>query len=313
MANKCCSNKNHTFLKNARKILTETQINAIANSNKKIKWTSNDISRAVVLRALNRKSYDYWREKIKLPLPSPSTLKRWCSQLQCYPGVLENVLKLMSKNSVNMSPLEKTCILSFDEIRIDNNISNHNGLDQALGPHSKVQVVLAQGILSPWKQPIFYDFDKTMDTELLSEIICKLEKSGMLVSAIVSDLGGCSTLWKELEISCEKTFFIHPCDANRKVWVFADMPHYIKLLRNHFLDSGLLLNDGTVLNSNLLIDLLKIGCGEVRLCYQLKPQLLFVTGNARQKVGPAKAVFSRTVSKAILKLLKLRKQPIFLS
>lgn len=83
-----------------------------------------------------------------------------------------------------MTPLEKTCILSFDEIHIDNNISYHNGLDQALGSHSKVQVVLARGILSPWKQPIFYDFDQTMDIKLLFEIICKLEKSGTLVSAI---------------------------------------------------------------------------------------------------------------------------------
>lgn len=100
-------------------------------------------------------------------------------------------------------------------------------------------------------------------------------------------------------------------ETKEKKWVFADMPHYIKLLRNHFLDSGLLLNDGTVLNSDLLIELLKMDCGEVRLCYKLKPQFLFVTGNARQKVGPAKAVFSRTVSKAILKLLKNEKAAHF--
>lgn len=88
--------KCQTFFTNAKKILTENQITAITESKKLIKWNSDDVSRAVILRAINQKSYDFWREKIGLPLPSSATLKRWCSRFQCKPGMLLNVLKLKS-------------------------------------------------------------------------------------------------------------------------------------------------------------------------------------------------------------------------
>ena len=39
----------------------------------------------------------------------------------------------------------------------------------------------------------------------------------------------------------DKTYFEHPCDECIKIYVFMD-PHLLKLLRNHFLDSGLYVN-----------------------------------------------------------------------
>lgn len=77
------------------------------------------------------------------------------------------------------------------------------------------------------------------------------------------------------------------------------MPHYIKLLRNHFLDEGLILEDGTLLNADLLLDVLSKDSGEIKLCQQLKPEFLTLKGTARQKIGPAKAIFSHTVARAI--------------
>lgn len=40
------------------------------------------------------------------------------------------------------------------------------------------------------------------------------------------------------------------------VWVFADMPYYIKLLRNHFLDEGLVLGDGTEVTYKILSEVI---------------------------------------------------------
>ena len=49
---------------------------------------------------------------------------------------------------------KKICVLSFDEMHIDSK------LDKILGPFKKVQVVLIRGLFSPWKQPVYFDFDK---------------------------------------------------------------------------------------------------------------------------------------------------------
>lgn len=77
------------------------------------------------------------------------------------------------------------------------------------------------------------------------------------------------------------------------------MPHYFKLLRNHFLDKGFLLGDGTIIDSCIVEEVLEKDKGEIKLCYKLKSQLLTVKGNERQKVAPAKTLFSATTAHAI--------------
>lgn len=280
------------------KILTPTQQKALAVKGN-VRWTSEDVSRAIMIRALSRKSYDFWRETVGFPLPSAATLSRWCAKFTCLPGVLNNVLTLVSKCCENLSVAEKLCVLSFDEMHIDSKVVYDVGLDQILGPHSKAQVALVRGLVSRWKQPVFFNFDVTMDKSLMFIIINAIESKGIKVCSIVSDLGGCGTLWKELGVSTTSTFFTNPSDSKRKVWVFADMPHYLKLLRNHFLDEGLVLENGTEVNVDILVDVLKKDTGEIKLCHKLEPSFLALKGNERQRVGPAKAVFSRTTAKAI--------------
>jgi len=42
------------------------------------------------------------------------------------------------------------------------------------------------------------------------------------------------TLWNALGISLDQTFFQHPITL-KKIFIFADAPHLIKLARNHFI------------------------------------------------------------------------------
>lgn len=285
------------------KLLTPTQIKCI-ESNKQIRWTNTDISRCVMIRALSPKAYDFWRENFQFPLPSATTLRRWCAKFTCYPGILSNVLRLMKIHFENCSTSntnDKLCVINFDEMHIDNRMIYDVGMDQILGPHSKVQVVLLRGLVTKWKQPVFFDFDVGISISLLNEIICSVEDAGLFVTSIVSDLGGSNylSLWSSLKISEQNSCFNHPVDPTRKVYVFADMPHYLKLLRNHFLDSGIELQNGTVVDVNILNEVLEKDNGEIKLCYKLNPVYLTLRGNDRQKVGPAQAVFSRTTAYAI--------------
>ncbi|GBO43434.1 Transposable element P transposase [Araneus ventricosus] len=215
--------------------------------------------------------------------------------------MLHDVLLVMQKTFHSKPEAERVCILSFDEMHIDRKICYDVNEDQILGPFSKVQLVLARGITAGWKQSVFFNFDTTMTKHLLYEIILKIEEKGLIVKAIVSDLAGSSTLWKELEITSKNNFFIHPLNC-RKIWAFADPPHYLKLLRNHFLDTGLDLKDGTVLTKNIFEEVFKKDRGEYKLCLKLKPNLLTVRGKERQKVSAAKTLFSATTAKALLLL-----------
>lgn len=75
-----------------------------------------------------------------------------------------------------------------------------------------------------------------MTMELLYNIIVELHKIDFMVIAIVSDMGPSNMgLWRSLKISILNTSFEHPVTSDR-IHVFADVPHLLKLARNHLLD-----------------------------------------------------------------------------
>lgn len=54
----------------------------------------------------------------------------------------------------------------------------------------------------------------------------------------------------------DKPWFSNPSNPNDTIFAFADVPHLIKLIRNHFLDTGSLVNN-QLLTSRTISDLLK--------------------------------------------------------
>jgi len=55
---------------------------------------------------------------------------------------------------------------------------------------------------------------------------------------LVSDMGPTNIgLWKNLDITPSSSWFINPV-SRKRVHVFADVPHLLKLARNHFIDKG---------------------------------------------------------------------------
>jgi len=152
---------------------------------------------------------------------------------------------------------------------------------------------MASGICSKWNQPIFYNYDTTMTSELLSEIIVKVENAGYNVTSIVHDFDTQNqSLWKSQSVSLDNPYFINPADTSRKVWTFADAPHMLKLVRNHILDQGFILEDGTVIDIEVLRTILDFDTGELKLGCKLSATLLDVTGAERMKVAPAARLLS---------------------
>lgn len=71
-----------------------------------------------------------------------------------------------------------------------------------MGPNAQMQTVMARGLFSKFKQPIFVDFDVKVSYDLLMVLIIKLHEIGFNVVGTVSDNGGGNQgLWTECGVN----------------------------------------------------------------------------------------------------------------
>lgn len=119
---------------------------------------------------------------------------------------------------------------------------------------------------------------------------------------MVSDLGGGNrSLHNQLQITTSKTWFSNPSNGH-KVCVFADVPHLMKLLRNHFVDHGFLIN-GKKICKDVVEELLHVTkYSDLNVAHKISLDSLNVKNAGRQKVKLATKLFSHTVSRAISRL-----------
>jgi len=172
--------------------------------------------------------------------------------------------------------------------------------------YHKLAGTFVRGTFADWKQMIHFSFDDKLSRVMLFEIIQKIESSGIKVCSMVSDMGTKNqALWKELEVGevvkgeLMNTRFPHPSDEFRRVHVFPDYPHLLKLLRNHLIDTKLTLPDGAVLDRNLIKKLLEVQKRDLKLTFKVTHNHINVRGKQRMKVRPAFELFSAKVANAI--------------
>lgn len=205
--------------------------------------------------------------------------------------------------NADMSPYQKVCLLMADEMKIQKSYEYDQNSDTLLAPANYVQVIMARGLFENWKQPVYYNYDTKLSKIILNNIIEKLHLIQYDVVAIVTDLGGGNRgLWNEMGISEGQPFFVNSCDQNKKVYVFSDTPHMIKLFRNHLLDSGILLNNILMTKEPLQELLEHQSKSELKIASRLGATHLTVKGAQRQKVKFATQLFSHTNSCAIYRM-----------
>lgn len=98
---------------------------------------------------------------------------------------------------------------------------------------------MVRGLFSNYKQTIYLAFDTQISEIILNEIVTALYNIKFNVVAVVSDCGGGNRgLWKKLQISPDKSWFVHPI-SGKSIYVIPDGPHLLKLIRNWLLDTGM--------------------------------------------------------------------------
>ena len=131
-----------------------------------------------------------------------------------------------------------------------------------------------------------------------------MEDEGFQIHGITFDLGN-NTLTSQLNYS-KTHYFLNPNDKNRKVYMFPDVPHLIKLVRNHLFDHGFMVPS----DNGDLVPLVKQdfwdvlfknrGGSDLRTSFNLSQAHLTVKGSQRQRVRLAVQTLSSTVANSLL-------------
>jgi len=290
------------------KIFTKTQVKVILSGQKHQKWSNEDIGRALTLK-YKHNSYEHLRS-LGFPFPATRTLQDWTQKIRMDPGISFATLNMLKNEFQNAKELDRQCVIGFDEMSIDSKIDYDPNEDKVYGPKSNINCWFVRGLFSPWKQMIAYEFDETLSTEKFFELISHVEKCGLKVLACVNDLGGKNRgLWNKLGIKCHysevfgslmldiQSFCFNP-ESGSKIYMFADAPHLIKLMRNHILAKGFFFEDGTKITKNDFERLVALDNSELQANFSLTSEHLNLVGRKKQKVSFAVNLFSFKTAQA---------------
>ena len=287
------------------------------SASKRKQYSQDDISTGLVLNNISPKAYKYLRANKLLPLPCKNTLTNWLNNVKFTPGLQEASLNLIQKRIDGMNAREALACLVFDEMEVNRKVEYDSSLKQVFGPCKKIQVVVLRGLMTNWKETIYYQFDQNISLDVLNYLILQCEKRNIKIKAAVCDLGN-KTLLSQINFSELNNSIVNPADPKREVFFFPDTPHLIKLWRNHCLDKSYLFPDENgnyhSLGKQDFVDLITADANELKLCPKLKSLHVDVQGSQRQRVRFATELFSASVAKALLYLhgdnMKVQSQSI---
>ena len=278
---------------------------------------------ALTLQFYSSKAYSFLRKTFNLALPSQSQIRRWYSKIPADPGFTQpafNALKLKAEEAKENGK-EVLCSLMLDEMSIKKHVSwdGHkyqgyvdlgNGADDdSLPMANDALVFMVVSLNSSWKVPCGYFFIDGLSgkerANLVKVCIQRLHDIGIRVTSLTCDGPSCHlSMLKELGLSIDLsnmvTYFIHPQDPKLRVYVFLDICHMLKLVRNTFGEWGTLVSrDGGKISWQYLVELHNLQDTEgLRLANKLKKTHINWK-QQKMKVNLAAQALSSSVANAL--------------
>lgn len=226
------------------------------------RYTDEFIMLCMIMNIRSQSNYNFLRNENIIPLPCTKTIRDYMSLMGSDCGFDEDFFKLLKKSFESKDIMNRHGVITLDEINLRKSVAvsarnlTYSGLTDFGndGPQScdiKEQathglVLQFQSLTDKYTQPIaVFASQSAVKGEDLARLvlkaICLLENAGALIHGVISD--GASTnrkMWKILQIDSSidglKTYFPHPLDDKRKVFIFSDTPHLIKCVRNRLYD-----------------------------------------------------------------------------
>lgn len=246
---------------NQKLIMKEILAAAKKRDSRGNRYSENYIMQCMLLNIRCKSTYEYLKENKWMPLPSTKTIRNYMSLIDTKCGFDANFFKLLSKSlSKREARQRKTFhgVVTLDEITLRTSVTDnsrkltYSGLVDMgeegsqstdindLADHGLV--VQFQSLNDKFTQPIavFASKNSVCGDELAKIVvkaICMLENAGAKIHGVIAD--GAKTnrrMWTCLGINSSRdnlrTSFSHPLDEDRQVFIFSDMPHLIKCIRN---------------------------------------------------------------------------------
>lgn len=202
--------------------------------------------------------YEFLRKNNIIPLPCTRTIRHYYSIIDSKCGFDSNFAQLLNKHFAAKKPMQRHGVLLLDEINLRKSISvcsrnlTYSGLTDfgSDGPTASDinnqathgLVIMFQPIADTYTQPIavFASQNPVLGDELAKLVvkaIAYVENCGALIHGVISD--GAKTnkrmatiLGVSGTLDSPQPSFTHPLDDGRKVFVFSDVPHLVKNIRN---------------------------------------------------------------------------------
>ena len=292
-----------------------------SNSGKGCKYSPQLKSFALTLQFYSAKAYDFVRKTFNLALPHPVQIGKWYTKVPAEPGFTEPSFQALSQRVKNAGK-KVICSLMIDEMAIKKHVSwdgkkfrgyvdlGNDVKDDDSAPIAKDALVfMVVGVNETWKVPVGYFFVDGLSgkerANLIKVCIKKLHDVGIDIISLICDGPSCHfamlhALGAQLKLPNIRPYFLNPLDKNKKIYVFLDVCHMLKLIRNTLGDGGILYDkDGKTIAWAYLIELQKLQEKEgLRLGNKLKLSHI-QWWQQKMKVNLAAQTFSASVADAI--------------
>ena len=221
---------------------------------------------ALTLQFYSSKAYEFVRQKLNLALPHQAHIRRWYAKVPAAPGFTQPAFVAIKAkvNEAREKGNSVVCALMLDEMAIRKQVSwdgkqftgyvdlGNGTPDDDSAPVAKDALVLmAVCINGSWKVPCGYFFlDGLSGVEranLVNVCLQRLWDTGAEVASVTFDGPSChftmsSELGASLRVENLKPYFPHPVQSEKKVHIFLDVCHMLKLVRNTLGDGGIMVD-----------------------------------------------------------------------
>lgn len=254
-----------------------------SKSGKGVKYPPTLRSFALTLQFYSTKAYDFVRKTFNLALPHAAQIRKWYSKIPADPGFTEPAFQALSAKVNDAKEKGRTvlCSLMLDEMAIRKHVSLNGGQlcgyvdlgngtadDDSAPVAADALVLMAVSLNNSWKVPCAYFFVNGLSGEeranLIQECIRRLHDAGVKVVSLTCDGPSCHFsmlrhLGVILDTATLKAFFVHPLDRNSKIYVFLDICHMLKLVRNTLGTAGVFIDqDGNKILWQYFVELQKL-------------------------------------------------------
>lgn len=213
--------------------------------------------------------YEYVRHRFNDNLPSPVTLKKWysLSKSNGKPGFCDDsllVLKNVAEN-FNANGQQLICTLSFDEMAIRKHVQWSDPEKKFFGRISygsrtagdnfevakNAIVFMVNGLNDDFHIPVVFHFIRELNAAervcLLTEVITKISALNIKIEGVIFDglsanISMCKLMGASFDKKDFRPYFVCPNTSN-KIYVFLDVVHMLKLVRNTLGRSKILYDD----------------------------------------------------------------------